>query len=33
LIAGMALTHQAILVTHNVTEFSRVDKLNLIDWY
>jgi len=33
LIAGIALAHQGILVTHNTKEFSRVDGLNLIDWY
>lgn len=33
LIAGMALAHQATLVTHNVSEFSRVKGLNIVDWY
>ncbi len=33
LIAGIALTHQAILVTHNTREFSRVPHLRLEDWY
>lgn len=33
LIAGTALAHQAILVTHNVKEFKRIDKLHVEDWY
>jgi len=33
LIAGMALAHQATLVTHNISEFSRVKGLNIVDWY
>lgn len=33
LIAGTALAHQAILVTHNVAEFSRVKGLSVVDWY
>jgi tRNA(fMet)-specific endonuclease VapC len=33
LIAGTALAHQAILVTHNVKEFTRIDKLQIEDWY
>ncbi|MCJ8271342.1 MAG: type II toxin-antitoxin system VapC family toxin [Psychrosphaera sp.] len=33
LIAGTALAHQAILVTHNTEEFSRVNKLQLEDWF
>lgn len=33
LIAGTALAHRAILVTHNTREFKRVSKLELIDWY
>lgn len=33
LIAGTALAHQAILVTHNVKEFTRIDKLQVEDWY
>lgn len=32
-IAGTARTHQAILVTHNVKEFARIDKLYIEDWY
>ena len=33
LIAGTALANQAILVTHNTQEFSRVPSLMLDDWY
>lgn len=33
LIAGTALAHNAILVTHNQTEFSRIDGLKVTDWY
>ena len=33
LIGGTALLHQAILVSHNTTEFERIDKLQLDDWY
>lgn len=33
LIAGTALAHQAILVTHNGKEFTRIDKLQVEDWY
>lgn len=33
LIAGTALAHQAILVTHNLKEFKRIDKLQVEDWY
>jgi len=32
LIAAIATTHQAILVTHNVKEFQRVADLTLEDW-
>lgn len=32
LIAGHALASDAILVTHNVREFSRVPELRLEDW-
>lgn len=33
LIAGTALGHNAILVSHNVGEFSRVPGLQLEDWF
>lgn len=32
LIAAIALTHNATLVTHNVREFSRVVGLQYVDW-
>lgn len=32
LIAAMAIANDAILVTHNVREFKRVDRLRLEDW-
>lgn len=32
-IAGVALAHNATLVTHNLREFSRVPKLLVEDWY
>lgn len=32
LIAAIARAHQATLVTHNTTEFSRVPELRLEDW-
>ncbi|HTN85713.1 MAG TPA: type II toxin-antitoxin system VapC family toxin [Sorangium sp.] len=32
LIAAIALAHELTLVTHNVSEFSRVTKLRLEDW-
>ncbi len=33
LIAATALAHGGTLVTHNVQEFSRVARLQLVDWY
>jgi tRNA(fMet)-specific endonuclease VapC len=33
LIAGIALTHGATLVTHNVKEFGRIERLAVEDWY
>jgi tRNA(fMet)-specific endonuclease VapC len=33
LIAGIALANHATLVTHNVKEFSRVEGLDIVDWY
>jgi tRNA(fMet)-specific endonuclease VapC len=33
LIAGIALAHQDILVTHNTKEFARISELKLEDWY
>jgi tRNA(fMet)-specific endonuclease VapC len=33
LIAGTALAHRGVLVTHNVREFSRVPDLVVEDWY
>lgn len=33
LIAGATVALQAILVTHNVNEFSRVSGLAIADWY
>jgi len=33
LIAGTAVANQGTLVTHNLTEFNRVDGLNTEDWY
>ena len=32
LIASIALSHNLILVTHNIREFSRVEELKLEDW-
>lgn len=31
-IAAIALTHNLTLITHNITEFSRVDSLPVEDW-
>jgi len=33
LIAGTAIANQGTLVTHNLTEFNRVNGLNPEDWY
>ena len=33
LIAGIALSNNATLVTHNTKEFRRVEGLNIEDWY
>jgi tRNA(fMet)-specific endonuclease VapC len=33
LIAGVAVSLQATIVTHNVGEFSRVTGLPILDWY
>jgi len=33
LIAGTVLAHNATLVTHNVSEFSRVPELTVVDWF
>lgn len=33
LIAGTALSHQGVLVTNNLKEFSRVPKLKTENWY
>lgn len=33
LIAGTALAHNATLVTRNISEFKRIKKLQLEDWY
>ena len=32
LIAGTAMAHQAVLVSHNLAEFNRVDALKIEDW-
>jgi tRNA(fMet)-specific endonuclease VapC len=31
-IAAIALAHNLIVVTHNVREFGRIERLHLIDW-
>ena len=33
LISGMALALPAILVTHNIKEFERIQRLQVEDWY
>ena len=33
LIAATALAHRAILVTHNLKEFKRIDSLEIEDWF
>jgi tRNA(fMet)-specific endonuclease VapC len=33
LIAGTAIAHSAVLVTHNTREFARVPGLKIVDWY
>jgi len=33
LIAGTALAHGGVLVTHNTKEFRRVPQLRLVDWF
>jgi len=33
LIAGVAVSRNATLVTHNMREFSRVPTLNIVDWF
>ena len=33
MIAGTALANNAILVTHNTKEFSRINSLSLEDWF
>ena len=33
LIAGTAVAHAKILVTHNTNEFSRIPTLRLVDWF
>lgn len=33
LIAGTALAHGTVLVSHNVAEFGRVDGLTVADWF
>jgi tRNA(fMet)-specific endonuclease VapC len=33
LIAGTALSHKGVLITHNTDEFMRVEGLQIEDWY
>lgn len=33
LIAGTAIAHSVVLVTHNAREFSRVRGLKMVDWF
>ena len=33
LIAGTAKANNATLVTHNISEFKRINNLKIIDWY
>jgi len=33
LIAGTAMAHHGVLVTHNTKEFSRIGGLQVTDWY
>lgn len=33
LIAGICRAHSAVLVTHNTTEFGKVENLQITDWY
>jgi tRNA(fMet)-specific endonuclease VapC len=33
LLAGTALAHGLVLVTHNTREFARIEGLQLEDWY
>ena len=32
-IAGIALSTKSILVTHNIKEFERIEKLDIEDWF
>jgi len=33
LIAGTALANKGVLVTHNTSEFERIERLQMEDWY
>jgi len=33
LIGGTAMAHNAILVTRNTSEFQRIEKLQIVDWF